>query len=294
VTPGPSGLAATVLIPTWRHAETLRYSVPTALRQTVQDIEVFIIGDGVPEVTRCIAAEFIASDPRVRFFDFPKGPSRGELYRHQVLADARGAIVCYLFDDDLWLPDHVEVMQHLLRDADVAFSMPVMVGIDGAIATPYVNLASPTHRRLFTNPRSLTASVPTSAAHTLALYRRLPHGWRTTPAGLAPDKFMWAQCLGVPGSVARSTAQPTSIVFPDPPRREWSQYQRLDELERWTRRLDDEASRARLLLDILEALAKSTDRRLTPLWWAYAQALRVPLVASPLVSLGRWLAGRRR
>ncbi len=232
-------VAATVLIPTHDHGETLRYSIPTALQQTVEDIEIFIIGDAVPGVTRAIVHEFAARDRRVRFFDFPKGPSRGELYRHQVLQEARGEIVCYLFDDDLWLPDHVAVMQELLRGAGFAFSMPAIVGVDGTISAPFIDLARPLHRRLFTNSKSGTVSEPTCAAHTMALYRRLPHGWRTTPPGLAPDKYMWAQCLADPRTVARSGTRPTAILFPDPPRRGWPLQRRLDELREWSARMDD-------------------------------------------------------
>jgi glycosyltransferase involved in cell wall biosynthesis len=231
--------AATVLIPTHDHGETLRYSIPTALRQTVEDIEIFIIGDGVPDVSRAIAREFAARDRRVRFFDFPKGPSRGELYRHHVLQEARGEIVCYLFDDDLWLPDHVAVVQELLRGADFAFTTPAIVDAGGTISSPFIDLGRPLHRRLFTNSKSGMVSEPTCAAHTMALYRRLPHGWRTTPPGFAPDKSMWAQCLADPRTVARSGARPTAILFPDPPRRRWPLQRRLDELRDWSARLDD-------------------------------------------------------
>ena len=283
-----------MLIPTHTHGDTLRYSVPTALRQTVGDIEVFIVGDGVPEVTRGIAREFVAADSRVRFFDFPKGPSRGELHRHHVLGEAKGAIVCYLFDDDLWLPEHVEVMQDLLRNADFAFAMPVVIGPGGELSTPLVDLADPIHRRLFTDSRSVTAAVPTCAAHTMALYRRLPFGWRTTPRGHAPDKFMWAQCLAVPGCVVRSTSRPTALIFPDPPRRLWTRSQRLTELQQWSSGLDDPAWQRQFQLEVRQELAHASDRRPRILWWCYAQLLRVPVAGVSLIALGRWLATRRR
>ena len=91
---------ATVLIPTYNHGSLLRYSVASALRQTVRDLEIFIVGDGVPDATREIVAE-LQHDPRVRFFDNPKGPRHGELHRHAALRQASGEIVCYLSDDDL-------------------------------------------------------------------------------------------------------------------------------------------------------------------------------------------------
>lgn len=278
---------ATVLVPTHDHGETLRYSVPTALAQTVGDLEVFILGDGAPDVTREIAREFAARDPRVRFFDFPKGPGRGELHRHEVLKEARGEIVCYLFDDDLWLPDHVAVVQELLRTADFAFTLEVTIRADGEAAASFVDFSRAVHRRLFTDPASETASMPTCAAHTLALYRRLPHGWRTTPPGLAPDKYMWRQCLADPATVARSTSRPTSIVFPDPPRRGWPLERRLGELGAWSRRLADPEWQREFYLEVIAAMARDSARHLEAVLRLYELSLRLPG--------GSWLrkAGRR-
>ncbi|MEO8034986.1 MAG: glycosyltransferase family 2 protein [Acidobacteriota bacterium] len=289
--------AATVLIPTHDHGETLRYSVPTALRQSVVDIEVFIVGDGVPDITREVARELAAADPRVRFFDFAKGESRGELYRHQVLQEASGEIVCYLFDDDLWLPDHIAVMRELLQHADFAFSMPVVVSTRGFLTPWFVDLSRPLHRRLFTDPLSSTSSVPTCAAHTMALYRRLPQGWRATPRGLAPDKYMWAQCLEDPATVARSASRPTAILFPDPPRRTWPASRRLEELAAWSRELDDPDWRQRFFLDVMAALAGADARHMDLVWRLYALSLRIPFGRRCVRALRRWLfpgwSGRR-
>ena len=33
----------------------------------------------------------------------------------------------------------------------------------------------------------------TGVAHTMDAYRRLPHGWRTTPEGMPTDRWMWLQ-----------------------------------------------------------------------------------------------------
>ena len=70
--------AATVVIPTHDHGRTLLRSVPSALAQTVSELEVFVVGDGVPDVTRELMAELVAADERVRFFDNPKGERHGE------------------------------------------------------------------------------------------------------------------------------------------------------------------------------------------------------------------------
>ena len=100
-----SGRACSRPNPTHDHGRLLFSAARCALDQTVADLELFIVGDGVPDVTREVVAEL--DDERVRFFDNPKAPSRGEVLRRAALAEAGGEIVCYLADDDLWMPHHV-------------------------------------------------------------------------------------------------------------------------------------------------------------------------------------------
>jgi hypothetical protein len=230
-------LAATVLVPTHDHGPTLLRSVPSALAQTVQDLEVFVIGDGVPDVTREVMAELIASDERVRFFDKPKGPRHGEIYRHEALKEARSEIVCFLSDDDLWLPGHVEQLRGLLEDADFAHARPLWIDAEGRPRPWLVDLERPFYRELLLGGEN---RVPhPCAGHTLGLYRRLPFGWRTTPDGTPTDLYMWQQILSVPGCRAVSGSRATVLHFPSPLRPGWSIEQRLAELDSWAARLPD-------------------------------------------------------
>ena len=52
--------AATVLIPTHEHVEPLRHAVASAQDQSLQDFELFIVGDGVTDATRTLVAELSA------------------------------------------------------------------------------------------------------------------------------------------------------------------------------------------------------------------------------------------
>jgi GalNAc5-diNAcBac-PP-undecaprenol beta-1,3-glucosyltransferase len=225
---------ATVIVPTHDHGPMLLRSVRSALEQTVRDLEIFIIGDGVPDLTRDIVAELM-HDPRVRFFDRPKGPRVGEHYRHAILAEAHGEIVCYLSDDDLWLPQHVETLARLLERADFAHSVPVQVEPGGVLASLTIDLALPRYRELILS--GINRIPLSTAGHSLAMYRRLPHGWRTTPAGIATDLYMWQQFLADPHCQGLSGMRPTAIGFPSPPRRDWPTDQRLAEMDRWIEKL---------------------------------------------------------
>jgi glycosyl transferase family 2 len=243
---------ATVVVPTHDHGPTLLRSVPSALAQTIEELEVFVVGDGVPDVTREAMAELTAADRRVTFFDNPKGPRHGETHRHEALKQARGEIVCYLSDDDLWLPGHLEQLRTLLADADFAHARPLWIDTDGQPKPWRVDLTQPFYRELLLRGEN---RIPLPCGgHTMELYRRLPAGWRTAPAGTPTDLYMWQQILSLPGCRAVSGTRPTVLHFPSPTRTEWSIDDRLAELDSWARRLNDPALESELATQLLDAL----------------------------------------
>jgi len=255
---------ATVVIPTFDHGPLLGLAVDSALRQSVP-VEVFIVGDGVPEAHKAFIRDLTAGDARVRFFDHPKSPGRGEAYRHAALAQARGEIVCYLCDRDLWLPDHVEHLLGLLQQADFAHSLPLHVR-GGQVQFFPVDLAHPVYRAqmLWRWNR-----VPLScAAHTLRFYQRLPAGWDSTPPGVPTDWHMFRKFLSRPDCRCASGTLPTAITFPSPPRKDWSLQQRQDELQAWQARIADPAQRHGLVLGLLQLAVRARDHELAALYAA--------------------------
>jgi GalNAc5-diNAcBac-PP-undecaprenol beta-1,3-glucosyltransferase len=205
--------------------------VPSALAQTVGDLEILIVGDGMPPEAAEVAREVAALDGRVRLLEHPKGPRHGETYRHAAVADARGRHVFYLSDDDLWLPDHVERLSGLLDAHDAHFvntRSAARLG-DGTWVLANVDLAMAFHRDAM---RSHFNRVGLSdAGHTLAAYHRLPHGWRTTPDGTPTDLHMWRQWIEQPWVRFVSSPIPTALHFPSHERRDMPIGERLRELE---------------------------------------------------------------
>jgi GalNAc5-diNAcBac-PP-undecaprenol beta-1,3-glucosyltransferase len=239
---------ATIIIPTHDHGLTLRASVVSALRQTCP-VEVFLIGDGVPDETRAIVAEFIQAGHPVRFFDHPKGPRNGEAYRDTALREARGSIVCYLSDDDLYFPDHVKVMRQLLEVADFAHAFPIEVRLGGSLLAGTVDLELPAYQRELLEGRN---RIPLSAgAHTLAAYRELEVGWSTTPEGAPTDLYMWCKFLRHPGCRFKAAHTPTFLGFPAQPRKQHTTAERYQELQTWLTQLSDDQAVVQLNRKIL-------------------------------------------
>lgn len=220
-----------ILIPTHRHVTLLPWAIRSALDQDNASVEVLVVGDGVEDQTRDVIAGF-ASDPRVRFFDLPKGPRLGEAYRHAVLLEeARGRIVSYLSDDDVLLRDHVLGILPLLEDADFAHPAIAHVTPDGTLVFHHWDVRRPEFVWLMRSGRCALGLTGTS--HTLDAYRRLPRGWRTTPEGVATDRYMWLQWVDQPWFRGATSRRLTHLHFPDPRWKELAEDERADVLGDW-------------------------------------------------------------
>ena len=242
--------AATIIMPTFNHGGTIRFAVDSVRAQTLTNFELFIVGDGVPEDCKPLIRALEAEDGRIRFFDFPKHERRGEPNRHEVLQQATGRIVCYLCDRDLWLPDHLARMDRMLQDADFAHALSMHVLPEGRYRFFAVDLARPIYRRIMLEQGNRVSF--SSVAHTLEIYRKLPEGWTTTPAGVATDWYMFRKFLALETCRAVSGTYPSAITFPSPPRLSWAEAERIAELEQWVDRVATSAGREAVVVDLLQ------------------------------------------
>lgn len=217
---------ATILLPTtgdrW---ELVEMSLDCIRRQTIEDIQIFIVGDGVASTSVLKYKEWARDDSRIRFFDFPKHERRGEPYRHELLtSEARGHFVAYCCDRDLWFRHHLEALRDGLRTADFAQTLPMRVSPEGEIVVSRGDYASPRQRE----SRKLS-----TVGHTLAAYHRLPEGWTTTPGSMATDVYMCGKFLSQPDIRAVTVPRTTLLYFKRGGHPGWPVDQRRDELRRW-------------------------------------------------------------
>jgi len=254
----PARCRASVLIPTHDHYHTLDLAVGSALRQTVQEIEVLIVGDGVTAELREVALRLENQDERVRFLDLPKGPHHGEPHRDAVIRQATSDVICYLCDDDLLLPEHVADMVALLAEADLANSLNGHLSADGRFIPYPSDLASAEYRVWSRHPTRNAVSV-TGTAHTVEAYLRLPVGWEVPPSGWDPDHYLWQKFLDDPALRSVTSSRVTALQFPShvDGRSAWTGDQRRAELLQWSEVLVEPVAAARFEVDTHEAFARA-------------------------------------
>lgn len=109
-----------VMIPTYNRGQLLvDRTLPSILSQTYQNLEVVIVGDCCSDNTPELLARI--KDPRVRFFNlsqpglYPEDVScrwfvAGAKPANKALQLVRGKWIAWLDDDDVFTPDHIEVL----------------------------------------------------------------------------------------------------------------------------------------------------------------------------------------
>jgi glycosyltransferase involved in cell wall biosynthesis len=248
---------ATIIIPTYRHSYTLDLSIESALNQTIEDIEVIVLGDGVDDATRAVVDRYWRHDPRVRFMDLPKGPNHGEEYRNDAVLAARAPIVGYLCDDDLFFPEHVEDMLKLLGGADFAHSLNGYFRPDGTFDPYPADLSDPAclawHERWGRNGVSLTG-----AFHTVDAFLRLPQRWYVPEPDQMIDHAMWRIFFAQPWLRAATSERVTTVQLPShlDGRVTWTPDERRRELEQWAARISMPGERAAIDAAIVAGFGK--------------------------------------
>ncbi|MEA2475729.1 MAG: hypothetical protein QOE06_3644 [Thermoleophilaceae bacterium] len=109
--PAASGEPAiSVIIPTRDRPERLREALDSLVAQTTKDFEVVVVNDGGSDVA-LVLGEFPGL--RIRQVRRETRNGRGAAVNEGVRA-ARGALIAYLDDDDVFLPHHLEALRDVL------------------------------------------------------------------------------------------------------------------------------------------------------------------------------------
>ena len=287
----------TVIIPTHDHAAMLGYAIDSVLTQSLGDLRLVVIGDGVGDDTRDVMADACTRDARVSFWDRPKSVRHAEEVRHEVIGESRSRVIAYHGDDDLLLPWHLAQMLEELEGRDFVHPLPVVVEPDGTLTHLPTDLSRPECRdwhRSSEVPRNAVSL--TGVVHTRSSYLRLPHGWRPAPQGHWTDLYMWKQYFALAGLRAATAPRATTIKLPASTREDTAAVDPAAEVRRWWQRTRGVGFRDQWDADVAAAVRRSAValelavadghdrmRRATTDWQAERAALTEQLEASRLL-----------
>ena len=108
-----------VLLPTYDGAEFVSEALESVLAQTYSRFEIVVADDTSTDGTTDVVAGYAKRDrDRVRLYRFPtrEGPCRR---RNDALAEARGSLIAWLDQDDVWLPTKLERQVAAFTDPSV-------------------------------------------------------------------------------------------------------------------------------------------------------------------------------
>jgi glycosyltransferase involved in cell wall biosynthesis len=245
----------TVAIPTHDRPGTLALAVQSALGQTRPPLEVLVVGDGCSEATREALA--VLGDDRVRLLDLPKGPGYGYTNRNEALRQARGHMVAWLGDDDLWLPGHLEHVGTLADALDVDLVQTPLIDVD---ASDRFNVHAPdlrvpgVQRQLFVHEIGFGLA---SVAHRPAVALDAG-GWRDD-LPRAGDTDLWIRVVKT-GARTAMTGTPSVIKFAGTGRSQ-SPAEREAQNRRYLERMATETGIARILSDAVQGAAEDLAHR---------------------------------
>ena len=265
-----------VIIPTHSAHDTLAFAVLSAINQSLPPYRVTIIGDGVTSQVRKVAEELARNFTEVEFLDNPKLENRGEKHRDWVIKASDADFISYLCDDDLFMPNHLEIMSKHLEEFDFVHPRPTFFSPRGTVSFLLSGIESQEIRSWHSlEPRYNTISL-TGASHTRHSYLSLNQGWSAAPPRMWTDLYMWVKFLGDP-KVSTFTSPFTTTIKLIYSKENRELLNRSDLIEHWYR-----VTRQPEKLASLQREIESKFRKVS-LAWRLARPLW--LVAPPLRKL---------
>lgn len=104
----------TAIIATYNWATVLPYAIGSVLDQTYTDFELLVVGDGCRDESEAVVEAI--DDARVHWHNLATNTGHQSGPNAEGIRRARGDVIAYLGHDDLWLPDHLELLVGAIDD----------------------------------------------------------------------------------------------------------------------------------------------------------------------------------
>lgn len=119
-------LKVSVIIPTYRRSEFLQRAIESVLKQSYKNIEIVIVDDNGEGTDDQIKTEqslksVFGDDERIKYIKNKKN-SGAAVSRNNGIEYSSGDYICFLDDDDVYLPDKIEGQLKFMTENDLELS----------------------------------------------------------------------------------------------------------------------------------------------------------------------------
>ncbi len=118
-----------IVISTYKRKDLLLRAINSCLNQTYQNFEIIIVGDKCPELENFMNNEYNGPKEKIRWFNLYSNCNDGGTTpkNYALRMIVRTNLICYLDDDNIYTPDHLEsLVQKFKDDKDLKFAFSSM------------------------------------------------------------------------------------------------------------------------------------------------------------------------
>ena len=112
-----------VIIPTYKRSDTLSRAIKSVARQTYKNIEILVVDDNEPgdEYSKSVAELISSLNLENLHLVTQERHINGAAARNAGIRHARGEYIAFLDDDDLWMPNKIELQVEALSKLDDSY-----------------------------------------------------------------------------------------------------------------------------------------------------------------------------
>jgi glycosyltransferase involved in cell wall biosynthesis len=236
-----------VIIATYNRSEVLRYAVASVLNQSMDDLELLVVGDGCTDDSEQVVREI--GDPRLRWINLPANTGHQSGPNNRGLQEAKGEFVAYLGHDDLWLKHHLVCTIDKLEETGAAFAHSLLISISTA--------EDRVGRPVFPKPQYGTSGPPSCTVHRRNVTEKIG-GWNDyRTLVIAPEADFYNRATGA-GFKAVFVPRLTVIKFPASRRKDVYRSRPSHEQALWFRKISEPDFEIEHLVHMVRELSAET------------------------------------
>ena len=126
-----------IAMATYNGEKYIQEQLDSILRQNITDWELIICDDCSKDATLCILQKYSSKDARIKIYKNEVNLGFSKNFEKAIKL-CKGEYIALADQDDIWLPNHLEVLLNLTGSHDLAWSCALKMNANGVVTNDYV------------------------------------------------------------------------------------------------------------------------------------------------------------